>query len=207
MCALFSRKKAAVRGDSHEIGNPHNGNYLGTMEFLAKFDTFLADHIARYGYRGRGSPFYLSRFIMEEVISLIASEVKTNILSSILNTKHYSIIADLTPDISHIDQLTLVARYIENSKPVERYVGFVSIKSHKKRVTGRDDSFINFSSRIGHQYVLFFGIVAEIYRFFCRVTISLEIMKGKLSKKGLVVKKLSDTRYSARHDAIKAIIS
>ena len=31
-------------------------------------------------------------------------------------------------------------------------------------------------------------------------------MKGKLSKKGLVVKKLSDTRYSARHDAIKAII-
>ena len=31
-------------------------------------------------------------------------------------------------------------------------------------------------------------------------------MKGKLSKKGLVVKKLSDTRRSARHDAIKAII-
>ena len=31
-------------------------------------------------------------------------------------------------------------------------------------------------------------------------------MKGKLSKKGLVVKKLSDTRWSARHDAIKAII-
>ena len=31
-------------------------------------------------------------------------------------------------------------------------------------------------------------------------------MKGKLCKKGLVVKKLSDTRWSARHDAIRAII-
>ena len=31
-------------------------------------------------------------------------------------------------------------------------------------------------------------------------------MKGKLYKKGLVVKKLLDTRWSARHDAIRAII-
>jgi hypothetical protein len=68
---------------------------------------------------------------MEEVISILASEVKANILSSILNLKYYSIIADSTPDISHIDQLTLVVRYIENAKPVERYVGFVPIKSHK----------------------------------------------------------------------------
>ena len=64
----------AFRGDSHGIGNPHNGNYLGAMEFLAKFDTFLADHIARYGSRGRGSPSYLSHFIMEEVIGLIKSD-------------------------------------------------------------------------------------------------------------------------------------
>ena len=127
----LAERGKAFRGDSHEIGNPHNGNYLGAMELLAKFDTFLADHIARYGNRGRGNPSYLSHFIMEEVISHLASEAKANILSSILNAKYYSIIADSTPDIPHIDQLTLVVRYIENSKPVERYVGFVSIKSHK----------------------------------------------------------------------------
>ena len=127
----LAEKGQAFRGDSHEIGNPHNGNYFGAMELLAKFDTFLADHIARYGNRGRRNPSYLSHFIMEEVISLLASEVKANILSSILNAKYYSIIADSTPDVSHIDQLTLVVRYIENSKPVEGYVSFVSIKSHK----------------------------------------------------------------------------
>ena len=130
MCYLAERGQA-FRGDSHEIGNPHNGNYLSAMELLAKFDTFLADHIARCGNRGRGNPSYLSHFIMEEVISLLASEVKANILSSILNAKYCFIIADSTPDISHINQLTLFVRCIENSKPVERYVGFVSIKSHK----------------------------------------------------------------------------
>ena len=104
----LAERGQCFRGDSHEIGNPHNGNYLGAMELLAKFDTFLADHIARYGNRGRGNPSYLSHFIMEEVISLLASEVKANILSSILNANYYSIIADSTPDISHIDHLTLV---------------------------------------------------------------------------------------------------
>ena len=54
--------------------------------------------------------------------------------------------------------------------------------------------------------VLFFSIVAEIYRFFAASPCRWDVMKGKLSKKGLVVKKLSDTRWSARHDAIKAII-
>ena len=127
----LAERGQAFRGDSHEIGNPHNGNYLGAMELIAKFDTFLADHITRYGNRGRGNTSYLSHTVMEEVISILASEVKANILSSILNLKYYSIIADSTPDISHIDQLTLVVRYIENAKPVERYVGFVPIKSHK----------------------------------------------------------------------------
>ena len=45
----------AFKEDSHEIDNPHNGNYLGGMDLLAMSDTFLmADHIARYGNRGRG---------------------------------------------------------------------------------------------------------------------------------------------------------
>ena len=79
VCYLAERGQA-VRGDSHEIGNPHNGNYLGAMELLAKFDTFLADHNAGYGNRRRGNPSYLSHFIMEEVISLLDSEVKANIL-------------------------------------------------------------------------------------------------------------------------------
>jgi hypothetical protein len=94
----------------------------------------------------------MSHTVMEEVISILASEVKANILSSILNAKYYSIIADSTPDISHIDQLTLVVRYIENAKPVERYVGFVPIKSNKSESL-TENSFISWSIRIGYQYV------------------------------------------------------
>ena len=43
----------------------------------------------------------------------------------------YSIIVDSTLDVAHVDQLSLVVRYIENGKPVERLAGFTPIKSHK----------------------------------------------------------------------------
>ena len=95
----------AFRGDSHVIGHPKHGNFLGVIELLSKFDPFLADHLARYGNKGTGKPSYLSQRIMEEVILMLSSEVTKLILISISNAKYFSIIVDSTPDVSHIDQL------------------------------------------------------------------------------------------------------
>lgn len=259
-CVRFLAERGlAFRGDSHEIGSPNNGNFLGVLELLAKFDDILADHIARYGNQGRGNPSYLSHTVMEEVIAILASKVKATILSSILDAKYFSLIVDSTPDVSHIDQLTLVIRYIENVKPVERFLGYTPIKSHKSESLAarilstmeslgldinmcRGQSYDNASNmsgkytsvqaRIGEinqcapyvpcaahslnlvgnsaaecclAAVSFFSIVAEIYRFFVASTYRWDILKAKLANKGLVVKKLSDTRWSARQDAVKAL--
>ena len=38
---------------------------------------------------------------------------------------------DSNHGIAHVDQLTLVLRYLENAKPMERSLGYVAIKSHK----------------------------------------------------------------------------
>lgn len=38
---------------------------------------------------------------------------------------------DSTPDLSQVDQLTFVIRYVTaDSQPVERFFGFIPIKSH-----------------------------------------------------------------------------
>jgi len=37
---------------------------------------------------------------------------------------------DSTPDISHIDQLSVTVRYGLDDKPIERYLQFVSIFRH-----------------------------------------------------------------------------
>ena len=44
------------------------------------------------------------------------------------NTTCYQV--DSTPDLSHVDQLTVIIRYLHNGKPVERFTTFLQIANY-----------------------------------------------------------------------------
>jgi hypothetical protein len=45
--------------------------------------------------------------------------------------KYFSISVDSTPDVTHIDQLTFIVRYVQNAVPKERFLQFIPIHGHK----------------------------------------------------------------------------
>lgn len=45
--------------------------------------------------------------------------------------KYFSVAVDSTPDEGHIDQLAVTVRYMEDGKPVERFVTCVPNNGHK----------------------------------------------------------------------------
>ena len=51
------------RGHTELFGQKDNVNYLGLLELLSQFDPSLAEHIRRYGNKGRGQVSYLSSTI------------------------------------------------------------------------------------------------------------------------------------------------
>jgi hypothetical protein len=105
--------------------------FLG-LELIAKFDPFMADHLARYGNKGRGVPFYLSSTILDEFILQLSDLLKNKTVTKLKQTKYYSIIVDSTSDISHSDQLTFVIRYVlPDGTPVERFISFIPNASRK----------------------------------------------------------------------------
>ena len=63
------------------VGSPQNGNYLGTLELIALFDPFLAQHINRNANKGRRGTSYLSKTICEEFIQLMATRVREHIVN------------------------------------------------------------------------------------------------------------------------------
>lgn len=129
--ALVSRG-LSFRGHEKKFGSPHNGNYLMSLELIAEFDSFLADHISRYGNSGSGHTSYLSSTICKEFIRLMTGKVTNTIVTEIKLAKYFSIIVDSMPDISHVDQLTFVIRYIQiDGTPVERFLKFISNAGHK----------------------------------------------------------------------------
>ena len=74
---FLSERALAFRGSTEELGRKDNGNYLGTLELLAKFDPFLASHIEKFGNKGRGNVSYLSSTICDEFINILAEKVHT----------------------------------------------------------------------------------------------------------------------------------
>ena len=46
------------------------------------------------------------------------------------DTKYFSIIIDSTPDLSHVDQLAVIVRYVYNGQPYERFLTFIPITNH-----------------------------------------------------------------------------
>lgn len=124
----------AFRGSNEIIGSPNNGNYLGILELLAQYDPFLEKHMKKHGNKGSGHVNYLSSTICEDLIALMANDVLTEIITRIKSTKYFSISVDSTPDEGHIDQLTIVIRYMEDLIPVERFLTFIPNCGH----TGHD---------------------------------------------------------------------
>lgn len=101
------------------------------MELLASFDPFLEQHLKDKAHAGRGSVSYLSKTICEEFIELMGRRVLQVILQEIKASKYYAISVDSTPDLSHVDQLTFIVRYVVDSDAVERFLKFIPIFSHR----------------------------------------------------------------------------
>ena len=105
---------------------------LGLLELVAKFNPFLLAHINRYGNSGSGYPSYLPKTICEVIIQLMAKKVKKSFVADVKKAGYFSFSVDSTPDISHIDQLTLFIKYMSsvNDLPIERFITFLELEDH-----------------------------------------------------------------------------
>ena len=69
---VICERGLVIRGKDSLISSVHNGNYLGILELLSIYDSFLAAHISKHVNQGSGHASYLSHFICEELIQLMA---------------------------------------------------------------------------------------------------------------------------------------
>ena len=121
----------ALRGDNETIGSPNNGNYLGLLELLAEYDDFLGQHIKNLASYGSDHTNYLSSIVCEELVRQRGYRVLNEIISRSKLSKYYSVSLDSTADEGHVDQLTLIFRYMEQDRPVEKFEKFLPNQGRK----------------------------------------------------------------------------
>ncbi|XP_032652190.1 zinc finger MYM-type protein 1-like [Chelonoidis abingdonii] len=117
-------------GSDETVGLKHNGNYLGVLVLIPKFDSFLAQHINEHMNSGKGHTSHLSKAICDEFIALLARKMLSAIVEEIKDVGYFSVSVDSTADVSHVDQLTVILHYMLPSRSAEHFMTFINITSH-----------------------------------------------------------------------------
>ena len=99
----------SFRGHRENIGEVYNGNFLAQVELLAEFDSVMGDLIKK----PKNKVKYLSPTIQNELINVLSSHLEKDIVSDITAAPFFTIITDTTQDISKVDQLSQVFRYVK----------------------------------------------------------------------------------------------
>ena len=120
------RQGLALRG--HRDDGPvqlNDSSNKGNFQALLKFrvdagDKVLKDHLDTSSHNAT----YTSKETQNQMIVICGDIIRNKLLLKIRSAKYFSVIADEATDAANDEQLSISVRFLDNSKPHEKFLGF-----------------------------------------------------------------------------------
>jgi hypothetical protein len=125
---LCSKQEIAFRGHNESSSSLNKGNFLEILNVIAKHDKVIEDKLLH----GPQNAKYTSATIQNDIIGVMANQVRRSICNSIKKAGYYySVMADETKDLSKQEQMSIALRFLDcdTSEIKERFLTFVPATS------------------------------------------------------------------------------
>ncbi|GBN34922.1 Zinc finger MYM-type protein 1 [Araneus ventricosus] len=126
----LAKQGSPLRGSNEtlEFSDPRSGKFLNTIELVSHYHPPLREHILRHR---KGQVTYFSSKIQNEFLEIISNKIREQIMEEVKEAKYYAVMFDCTPDVSHLEQMSQVLRYVrvvENFPEItERFIDFFTV--------------------------------------------------------------------------------
>ena len=128
---LCGRQNIALRGhrdnitdlEKHQSDATNHGNFWALLNYrIDAGDAVLQEHLSHCA----GNATYTSSVIQDQIISILADQIRHKIIMNVKSAQWFSVIADEVTDAANKEQLTLVLRYVDEDSLLirEDFVGF-----------------------------------------------------------------------------------
>ncbi|XP_047132433.2 zinc finger MYM-type protein 1-like [Hydra vulgaris] len=130
---VLGEQNLAFRGTNETLYSANNGNFLKFVQYLAIFDPLMNKHLRKISNKELHT-HYLGKDIQNELIQLLGNAIKKEIIQTANAMKYFSIVLDGTPDCSHVEQMTIIIRFVKvdslkkEFSIKEHFLGFVPLK-------------------------------------------------------------------------------
>lgn len=134
---VLGSQNLAFQGSNEKLHTIGNGNFLKFVELLSLFDPIMQEHIRRIK-NDEIHVHYLGKNIQNELIQILSNAAKQKIIEYVQKAKYFSIILDCTPDVTHVEQMTFIIRFVhvasldlnEDSASTSSEEPLVSVREH-----------------------------------------------------------------------------
>ncbi|XP_032414769.1 zinc finger MYM-type protein 1-like isoform X2 [Xiphophorus hellerii] len=129
----LARQGMSFRGDDETSGSLNRGNFLELVELFGKYDSVIKLHLDRLketlDSNKRPLVSLLSNRTQNDIIKALGIAVRHAIKTEIEESELCSILIDETTDVSHMEQVSFVVRYVHNMQIKERFIQVCNIQS------------------------------------------------------------------------------
>lgn len=129
----LARQGLAFRGRDEILLSSNRGNFLQLVDLLAQSDSVLKLHLdvikEKQASNKKSQVSLLSNRTQNDLIKALAIYVKRAIQKEVREASIFSIMLDETTDVSHIEQVSFVVRYVHDMTIKERFLQLSDVQS------------------------------------------------------------------------------
>ncbi|XP_022847547.1 uncharacterized protein LOC111370069 [Olea europaea var. sylvestris] len=110
----LAKSTLPFRRDDERLHVENNDLFLLMIEMVSEFDPVMQEHLRRA--KAREIQYtYLGKKIQNQLIQLLANQVRSSIVKKVKDAKYFTVILDCIPYAIQEEQMSLIVRFVDNS--------------------------------------------------------------------------------------------